>query len=240
MAVVTAAALLASPAWAFGEHGGTETSNVTVPGPGNATTQTDQLPAAATQATIKVEDPTNTDLGASGFEKLVDVVVDANPKFGNVNRTAQRIITCAFISALIGNGIDGDQSYTFTESDPVFETFTLNMCLRIALALSHLHAADVAAPASSSCFMAAHAIAVKITKTRAGYTGQVNGRSHKTSLRREPAVVSCRRTRRGLQLSIRPRARAKTLHQAVGATLGIAYVNPTNHPLRVRTSFTVK
>jgi hypothetical protein len=43
MAVVTAAALLASPAWAFGEHGGTETSNVTVPGPGNATTQTDQL-----------------------------------------------------------------------------------------------------------------------------------------------------------------------------------------------------
>jgi hypothetical protein len=240
LGVVTALVLLAPPASAFGPNGGTETSNLTVPGPGNATTATDQLPAAATEATIAVGEPTNIDLGASGFEKLVDVVVETNPKFANVNRTAQRIIACAFISALVNNGIAGDDSYTFTESDPVFETFTLNMCLRIALALSHLHAADVATPASSACYTASHAIAVKITKTRAGYTGQVNGRSRKTTLRHAPVIVTCHRTRRGLQLRIRPRVRGKTLRQAVGPTLGMAYVNPSNQPVRVRTSFTVK
>jgi hypothetical protein len=52
VAVATALALLASPAGAFGEHGGTETSMVTVPGPGNASTETDQLPAAATQGEL--------------------------------------------------------------------------------------------------------------------------------------------------------------------------------------------
>jgi hypothetical protein len=238
LAVVTAAALLASPAWGFGEHGGTETSNLTVPGPGNGATMTDQLPMAATEAKIQVQS-TNTDLAGSGFDKLVDVVVDANPKFGNVNRTAQRIIACVFISALLNNGVETDQGYQFTETDPVFETFTLNLCLRIALALSGFHAADVAAPASSGCSMAVHAISVKITKTRGGYTGKVNGRSHKTTLRRAPAVVSCRRTRKGLELTIRPRTRGKTLRQAVGPMLGMAYLNPTNHPLHVRTSFIV-
>jgi hypothetical protein len=238
LAVVTAAALLASPAWAFGEHGGTETSNLTVPGPGNGETMTDQLPTAATEAKIEVQS-TNTDLGGSGFDKLVDVVVDANPRFGNVNRTAQRIIACAFISALVNNGVESDQGYTFTEADPVFETLTLNVCLRIALALSGLHAADVAAAGSSRCSMAVHAVAVRITKTRAGYAGNVNGRSHKTTLRHAPAVVSCRRTRRGFELTIRPRTRGKTLRQAVGPMLGMAYLNPTSHPLHVRTSFIV-
>jgi hypothetical protein len=238
LAVVTAAGLLASPAWAFGANGGTETSNLTVPGPGNGETMTDQLPTGATVGKIEVQS-TNTDLGGSGFDKLVDIVVQANPVFGHVNRTAQRIIACAFISALLNNGVATDEGYTFTETNPVLEILTLNVCLRVALALSGLHAADVAAAASSQCSMAVHAITVKITKTRGGYTGKVNGRSHKTTLRRAPAVVSCRRTRRGLELTIRPRTRGKTLRQAVGPMLGMAFLNPTNRPLHVRTSFIV-
>lgn len=152
---------------------------------------------------------------------------------------AQRIIACAFISALVNNGVETDQGYEFGETDPVFETLMLNVCLRIALALSGLHAADVAAAGSSPCSITVHAITVTITKTRAGYTGKVNGRSHKTTLRHAPAVGSCRRTRRGLQPKIRPRARGQTLRQAVGPMLGMAYLNPTNHPLHVRTSFIV-
>src|ERR1019366_7387021 len=102
------------------------------------------------------------------------------------------------------------------------------VCLQIALSLNHMHAADVAIPASAACFRAEKAIAVQFSHTRSGYVGQVSGPTHKAS-RRSPVALSCKRTRNGgLQLTVRRRARGRTLRQVVGPTLSMAYLNPSN------------
>jgi hypothetical protein len=224
---------------AFGSNGGTETTVATVPGPGDAMVQTDQLPASATQATIQVGPVTNTNLGGAGFDQLVDIVVTANPRFAKVNRTAQRIIACAFISALFAGATtnaEGDE--VFTETDPTYEVLALDMCLRIALSLSAKHAPNAGISAAATCRRADRAIAMKITATGSGYRGQVNGRTHRPS-RRAPVTIACQRTAAGLALTIRPSTRGRTLQQSVGPTLGIAFVNPSNKPVGVRVSFVV-
>ena len=241
LAVATTVGLAALPAAApaFPVNGGTETTQLNMPAGGEGAASTDQIPANSTDGTITVT-PANTDLAGSGFDKLVDVVVNTNPAFARVNRTAQRIIACAFISALINNGEETDQGYQFTETDPTFEALTLNLCLRIALTLSGYPTPSTrASTASAGCFMAEKAIAVKITKTHSGYVGQINSPSHKTSFSHSPATITCHRTSRGLQLKIKPRKKGQTLQQAVGPELKIALVNPTSQAIPLKIAFTV-
>jgi hypothetical protein len=224
---------------AFGPHGGSESITETVPGPGDGAFQTDQLPASAMQATIKVSPPTNVNQEPT-FDDLVDTVITNYPRFSKVNRTAQRIIACAFIAALAGSATSNSQGdFVFTANDPTVEALALDVCLRIAVGLSMKHAADAAISTSAVCFHAERAIGIKITRTGSGYSGQANGLTHKPS-RRSPVAVTCRRAGTGLQLTIRARARGRTLRQAAGPTLGIAFVNPSNKPVGVRTTFTVR
>lgn len=221
--------------------GCTETSTVTIPGPGDGTVGTDNLPAAATKATIKVSPPTNENVDPT-FDELVATFVTDSPHLARLNKPAQRIITCIYLAAFKSSVYTNDSPTDFHFlSEPNASAFviTLQVCLQIALSLNHLHAVDVASPASAACFQAAKAIAVQFSHTRSGYVGRVSGATHKTS-RRSPVALSCKRTRnRGLQLTVRPRARGRTLRQVVGPTLSLAYFNPSNKPVAVRTTFKV-
>src|SRR6202040_3248938 len=114
--------------------GGTEVATDTIPGGGLGTVQTDQLPASATQATIETA-PVNSQ--EPTFDDLVDTVVTNYPQFGKVNRTAQRIITCAIIAALTGRATTNKYGdYVFTENDATMEALALDLCLRVALNIS--------------------------------------------------------------------------------------------------------
>jgi hypothetical protein len=223
---------------AFGSSGGTEVATDTIPGGGSGTVQTDQLPASATQATIETA-PATTEAKEPTFDDLVDTVVTNYPQFGKVNRTAQRIVTCAIISALVGRATTNKYGdFVFTENQPTLEALTLYLCLRVALNIS-ASAADAANSASAACHSGRQALAIRITRTSSGYSGQVNGRTHKPS-GRSPLAISCQRTATGLQLTVRPRARGRTLVQAAGPNLGVAFVNPSNQSVGVRVTFTVK
>jgi hypothetical protein len=221
---------------AFGSSGGTEVATDTIPGGGSGTVQTDQLPASATQATIQTA-PMNTEVKEPTFDDLVDTVVTNYPQFGKVNRTAQRIITCAIISALVGRATTNKYGdFVFTENQPTLEALTLYLCLRVALNISVTNAANAA---SATCHSGQQALAIRITRTSSGYSGKVNGKTHKPS-GRSPVAISCQRTATGLQLTVRPRTPGRTLVQVVGPTLGVAFVNPSNQSVGVRVTFTVK
>ena len=222
---------------AFGSSGGTEVATDTIPGRGSGTVQTDQLPASATQATIQMA-PTTTHVKGTTFDDLVDTVVTNYPQFGKVNRTAQRIITCAIISAIVGSAKTNTYGdYEFTENDPTFEALALDLCLRIALNIS-THAA-AANSAAAACHSGQQALAIRITRTGSGYSGKVKGRTHKPS-GRSPLAISCQRTATGLQLTVRARTPGHTLVQAAGPNLGVAFVNPSTSSVGVRVTFTVK
>jgi hypothetical protein len=219
---------------AFGADGGTETAVATVPGLGNAAVQTDQLPATATQATVEVA---RTAGDAKAFDGLVDVVISSFPKLAKANRTAKRIIACAFIASLKANPQYVFTQVSATEADPTLEALLLAACIQIALSLPVQHAPD-ASISASTCHRVDSAIAIKITATSSGYRGQVNARTHKPS-HLAPVTVACQRTATGLALTIRPSAAGHTLVQAVGPNLGIAFVNRSSKPVSVGVSFVV-
>jgi len=99
--------------------------------------------------------------------------------------------------------------------------------------------ATSATAAAASYAQADKAVSVQITRSGAGYNAQVRGRTHKTR-GRSPLVVSCQHKGKGLQLSVRPCARNRTLQQVAGSTLSIGFTTPTaGRAVNVRTTFRV-
>jgi hypothetical protein len=216
-----------------------QTATETVPGSGDGTVQSSELPATAAQATIDVQP--NAPKGSDDirtFDDLTDVVISSFPKFGRLNRPAQRIITCAILSDLYSN-VEGLQPGV-VDSEPVLQILVLDMCLRVALQLSSQQSHGAVAVARlPACRRLDAAIAIRVTRSGSGYRGQTVGRTRKPSSR-SPLSISCRRRGTGFRLTIRPRVRGRKLRQVVGPTVGIAFVNPTNKPVGVRTTFAVR
>jgi hypothetical protein len=223
---------------AFGSAGGVETATNMIPASGSGAVLTDQLPTGAKQAAITVAPVTGTTPDPA-FEGLVDTVVANYPKLSGAPRKAQRIITCAVVAAIAGRIFSKDGDFTFNETDPTVEAVVLQSCLRVAVGLSRTFAPNAANPASAACRSVQKSISIRITQTSSGYTGQVNGRTHKPSSP-SPVVVACQRTATGLQLMVRPRAHGLTLPQVVGPNLGIAFSNRSNKSVGVRVTFTVR
>jgi hypothetical protein len=227
---------------AFGSHGGVETAVETIPGPGDGAVETSNLPSSATQATIDIA-PKNPSDSIKNFDDMTAAVVSAFPKFAKLNQTAQRIVTCAILSALAGTGLynnEGDIDPRFDEKDSTLQLVILDSCLKIALALSASSPTGTAHDsAAAACRRAERSISIRLTHTSSGYHGQTVGKTRKAK-GRTPLVVSCRHMGKGLRLAIRPGARGRTLLQVAGPNLGVAYVNPGTQPVGVRTTFTVR
>lgn len=136
-------------------------------------------------------------------------------------------------------------AYSGTEDSAGFQEFTLNdsslqvlflsMCLHLAVQITRNHH-PVAGGAAAGC--RAHNVAVGLTVKRVGgrYVAHVSGTPF--TPRRGPALsVSCRPHGRGVQLSVHPTARGRTLRQAVGPRLALGFVNPTSTSVGLHVSY---
>lgn len=220
---------------AFGSHGGTETAVATLPGPGSGTVQTN-LPAAVTDATIEVQPTADT----QDLDSITDTLITSYPKLGKLSRPAQRFISCAILyTVLAAFHINAQSDLAETSTNQVAARLVLDICRRLAVALTLHHPAVDATPASAVCPRLDRSIAARFSRSGGGYRIQLNGRTFKPR-GRSAVDVSCKRKGRGMMIRIRPRARGRTLRQVVGPSLGIAYVNSASKPVGVRTTFTVK
>lgn len=234
--VITVALLAALPssAGAFGENGGTEVSNATAPAGGAVLTHTDNIPANATQGSVGVQPDPGTD--AHAFDEITGTLVDNFPQLGNLSKRNQAVVACVMLSFLPYVKQIPDEPITF--SDVQLQALLLSVCLQMAASIpSTPVAADHATAASGHCGVLNPAITLQITRTRHGYKATKVGVIRKASKPR--LTVTCRRSGKGFVISIRARKRGQKLRAAGAPQLAIAYHNPSNKPVGIRTTFKV-
>lgn len=217
--------------------GCTESTTLSVPAKGLGETMTDQIPASATQGSINLQPTSSTD--QQDFDMLVSTLTEDNPGLipTKLNQRSKRILTCVFVSYLPFTTNYPDKYLAVTGQ--IFQAMVLNACLQLALSFpSPPAAADGAGAASVGCARFDAAVTIQLTHSRSGYRGVMNSKAHRPS-QRPAATISCRRSGRGLLLTIQPRVRGQKLRQVVGPNLGVAYTNPTNKSVTVRTTLKV-
>jgi hypothetical protein len=220
---------------ACASDGCTESTHLTVPAGGAGETLTDQIPASSTQGSINLQPEDRSDQQV--FDGLVDTLVTDNPGLipPKLNQRSKRILTCVFLSYLPFTGDYPDKTLAATGS--ILQAFVLDACLQLALSFPPTAAAlERSSTAAAACARFDAAVTLKITRTRSGYRGVTSGKARRPP-DRPPAVISCRRSGRGLLLTIRPRVRGRKLRQVVGTKLGVAYTNRTKKPVSVHTTF---
>lgn len=228
--VALAVAGLPSGAYAFGQDGGTETGNVTVPAGGTGGIQTDNLPPKVDQGTIDMENQE----AATG-----DTLINVAFALAEIPTPGKRFVACAVMTY---GKTPAKEVVNLTQDDPSLQLLFFAICIRIAQVLPPPPSvvADMARASGPSCSEQRTAVPIKILRSRSGYQGVVNGSTF-TPRTRSKVIVTCRRTRRGgLLLTVKPRKRGQTLRQAVGPTLGIGFANRGNKPAPIRVTFTVK
>ena len=232
MAIVLAAIVvsLVVVATAFGNF--PQSTEVTVPAGGEGTVTSSPLPATATAATITVtpSSPADTQL----FDSLTETLSTAtSPK--------ARVLTCVFIYAAL-KLIYLEAPPSYTESDPSLQLLFLQACLELAFKVSQppQGGTRAASDASAACPQRNLGVGMRVSGSAGHYVVHVAGSAHKAA-RRSALVVSCQRAGPGIQINLRPRARGRTLRQAVGPTLGIGFFNPsTGGSVHVNTTFSVR
>jgi hypothetical protein len=233
-AVATVLIALPSQALAFGSHGGTETSTGTAPADGTMLTHTDDIPADATKASFGVQPQPGTD--AQAFDEITSVLVEDFPQLSKTSKHNQAVLACVMLSYLPYANKPTNEPVTY--SDVELQVMLLGACLQMAASIpSSTPPRPGARSAAGGCGRLNPAATIKITHSRAGYRGVVSSKIRTAS--RPRLIVSCRRSGKGLLLTIRPRRRGQTLRAAGGPTLAIGYRNPTAKAVRIRTTFKV-
>jgi hypothetical protein len=217
--------------------GCTESTTVTVPGGGARETTTDNIPASSTQGEINLQPAGPSDQQV--FDGLVNTLLDNNPGLipTKLNQRSKRILTCVFLSYLPFISDNPDNVGRVVDAK-LLQPLLLDSCLQLALSFPPTPAADSATSAAGGCARFDAAMTLQITRSRSGYRGVISSKAHPPT-GRSPAVISCRRSGRGVLLTIRPRVRGQKLPRVVGRSLGIAYANPGKKPVTVHTTFKV-
>ncbi len=218
--------------------GCTESTTLNVPAGGTGETVTDQIPASSTQGSINLQPAGPSDQQA--FDDLVNSLLENNPGLipTRLNQRSKRILTCVFVSYLPFTSNYPDATDVVVRGH-IYQALVLNACLQLALSFPPTPAAvDSASSASARCAQFDAATTIQITRSRSGYRGVISGKAHRPA-GRPPATITCRRSGRGLLLTIRPRVRGQKLRQVVGPMLGVAYANRTKKPVSVHTTFKV-
>jgi len=223
-------ATIPSSAQAFPANGGTEVSTGSAPPGGALITNTDPIPTNATQGSILLQPLPGTD--PHDFDELTASLVEGWPWLQNVSKRNQARLACVLISFLPIAIKDEDLPITF--EDVHLQVALLNICLRMAQSIPS-PARDQAGAARAACGRVDAAVTVRVTHSRSGYVATVISKIGKVS--RPSLTVSCGRRGKGLLLSVRPRARGRTLRQAGGTGLAIAYQNSTKKAVGIRTTF---
>lgn len=223
---------LPTAASAFPPNGGSEQSTGTAPAGGALLTHTDDIPADATQGSIEAQPLPGT--SANDFDEVTAAMVQSFPHLSKVSKRNQAVLACVLMSYLPIANLPMDEPITYRHVE--LQLMMLNICLRMALSIPKPPAAhDRASTATAACGRIARAVPVRITHTRSGYTGVVDGKLRPATP--TGLAVSCRRKGKGLLLSVRPKKRGQTLRQAGAPTLAIAYNNPSSGAVGIRTTF---
>jgi hypothetical protein len=203
--------------------------NVAVPPGGDASVVSPALPPSATQATVTAA-PTNA-AGADPFAALTSV-------FAQLPTRGARFVQCILIYQDLVNVTDGD--YVFGLDDPTLQLLFLHVCVQMALRLP-TSPVQGARAAAAGCSEIPRAISITISKSGGMYHAQVSGVTHKPS-GRLPFTVACRHRGSGLQFTVKPRKRGRSVRSVVGPTLGIGYAShaTTGASVSVHTGFAVK
>src|SRR5246127_476541 len=215
-----------SVAGAFGTAGGTEVITSTTPANGQSFASTDAIPAKATQGSFGVQPMPGT--SPDDFDAITSVLVDDFPSLGKLSKRGQATVACILISSLPLYYANDDHIYTY--ADVQLQLLLLNVCLQMALSIPKA-GHDGAAVAAARCGQVSAARKVTISRSRSGYKAVVIGKA--PPVRRPALTVTCRRSGRGLLMTVRPRKRGQTLRQAGVPALAIAYRNPTSRPVRI-------
>lgn len=216
-----------------------EQTTLTVPGPGTAETLTDKIPSDSTQGSINLQPKGPSDQEV--FDHLVDDLVANNPGLvpPKLNRRSQRILTCVYVSYSAQIPPDYPDKVGAVVYAQLLQPLVLDACLQLALSFPNPPAAvDRASSASSPCARFNAAVTLQITRSRSGYKGVISSKARRPAPR-QPATITCRRSGRGLVLTVRPRVRGQKLRKVVGPMLSIAYMNPTHKPVTVHTTFKI-
>ena len=229
-AIVAGLASLPVTAQAFPADGGTETAQLTTPADGIGMAQTDQLPAAATQADVTVTPLTDEQF----FSRLSFVL--SNSVFFNFG---DRVEACVGVTEQVIKNPNFFPGYTIPK-DKTLQLLFLAACLQTALEVSAQQGtAQDRAAKTPGCFQVREYMAVAYKRSRSGYSAQVTPTGTRPKFR-SAVRVSCQRTATGLKLKIRPRKRGAKLRSTVGPMLAAGLANPTKASIRLKISFTVK
>jgi hypothetical protein len=215
----------------------TESGSITLQGNSRGSQSTDVVPIASTKGT-EFASPFSADELAA-FDENWATTVDAYPKLGRVNNSfVRRVLTCAVFARNVtdlyadySKSVNHVDSATGTDTSELFLTLCLNMVYETQRAAG-LHSADAA---SAGCGVALISWPIELKRTGRTYAAvetATGSRACKT-----PLAVSCRANGLGIQITMRPRARRRKLHQLIGSHVSIGFSNPTSAPVRIKTTF---
>src|ERR1700736_3202996 len=124
-------AIASVPAAAFPPSGGTEQETLQVPGPGNATGSTDQIPAKSTNGSIDIAPVSGSN---QGFDRLIAAEVLTVPKWGTPSKPVQETLGCRF-DGLIAEPIlripNSGSNVDFTVAGPNAQSVTGGVCTQV-------------------------------------------------------------------------------------------------------------
>jgi hypothetical protein len=225
-------ATIPSSAPAFPKNGGSEVSNGTAPPGGALITHTDPVPANATQGSVGLQPLPGADPHA--FDEITATLVENFPSLKSVSKRNQARLACVLLSYVPLTNKPKDEPITF--EDVSYQVALLNVCLRMAQSIPAPPAAIAQArAATAACGREDVAVTLHITHSPSGYVATVISKIGTVS--RPSLSVSCGRQGKGLLVGVKPRVRGRTLRQAGGPGLAIAYQNSSTKAVGIRTTF---
>ncbi len=164
------------------------------------------LPPSATSATIAVT-PSSPEDNAI-FNELTETL-------STTTTTKARVLTC--VSIYLSLKVIYPEQQGYEQGDPSLQALFLAACLELAFKLSQppQHGTLRASEASARCPQRKLGVGVTVGGSAGHYVVHVAGTTHKAA-RRSALVVVWARVGSGLQITLRPRARGRTLRQLVG------------------------
>ena len=225
VSAVLALALAAPSADAFFP----QTTTGSVPAGGYGTVGSSPIPKNAKSAVISAQANVANADNDRVFNKLAKVLSSGT--------RGQGVVFCAITFALVSGGADLDSTDSKTHAELAY--LLLNACIEMALQLGSKPAANPARISAAGCPRVDLAVPVKITRSAGKYRLKGTGKPKRS--RRSPLVVSCRKTRHGFRMRLRPRSPKRSLRSVVGKKLTLGYVNPAdNKTVNVKTTIDVK
>jgi hypothetical protein len=217
----------------------TESGSINLPGDSFGSQSTDTTPSGASSASSLFD---ASDLAT--FDSMWEGVVEGYPTLSGVkNIFVKRTITCVIFARA------ADFTYASFKGIPpqspeiasaTVYVLALQACLEAIVSVQKpVGPSPDAAAAKSGCDQATISVPIMLKRSGKGFAAQITGPSTKAT-GRPPLIVSCARTRTGIKLGLKPRARGRKLRSVVGPKLSVAFANPSSKPVTVSSTYTFK